>query len=91
MAIASHEAIEEQTGNSRPFLISRSMTPGVQKYASQTWSGDNFSSWETLKHNIPMGINAGLSIMPGFGHDVGGFVGPRPTAELFTRWSEIFR
>jgi alpha-glucosidase len=48
--------------------------------------GDNYSSWETLQHNIPMGLNAGLSLMPGYGHDVGGFVGPRPEAELFVRW-----
>lgn len=86
MAAASYEAIEEFNSNIRPFVITRSCSPGTHCFASQTWSGDNRTSWETLKHNIPMGINAGLSLMPGYGHDVGGFIGPRPTPELFTRW-----
>jgi alpha-glucosidase len=33
-----------------------------------------------------MGLNAGLSLLAGYGHDVGGFFGPRPSAELFVRW-----
>jgi alpha-glucosidase len=24
--------------------------------------------------------------MPGYGHDIGGFAGPRPNPELFVRW-----
>ncbi|KAJ3269624.1 hypothetical protein HK104_005091, partial [Borealophlyctis nickersoniae] len=87
MATASYEAIQEARPTKRPFVISRSAAPGVQRYAAQTWSGDNETSWHTLKHNIPMGLNAGLSLLPvGYGHDVGGFVGPRPSPELFVRW-----
>ncbi|KAJ3206480.1 Dynamin-like GTPase that mediates homotypic ER fusion [Dinochytrium kinnereticum] len=86
MATASFEALVERFPKRRPFLITRSGCAGIQRYAAQTWSGDNFSSWETLKHNIPMGLNAGLSGLAGYGHDVGGFVGPRPEAELFVRW-----
>jgi alpha-glucosidase len=33
-----------------------------------------------------MGLNAGLSLLPGYGHDVGGFFGPRPSPSLFVRW-----
>lgn len=86
MASASHEAMIEYNPESRPFIISRSSAPGCHRFASQTWSGDNYSSWETLQHNIPMGLNAGLSLMSGYGHDVGGFVGPRASPELFVRW-----
>ncbi|KAJ3165314.1 hypothetical protein HK101_000243 [Irineochytrium annulatum] len=86
MATASHEAMIEHDPTRRPFLITRSGTPGIQRYASQTWSGDNYSSWQTLKHNVPMGLGAGLSGLSGYGHDVGGFVGPRPEKELFVRW-----
>ncbi|KAI8897084.1 glycosyl hydrolases family 31-domain-containing protein [Globomyces pollinis-pini] len=86
MASASYEAMIEANPQKRPFLITRSSATGTQKYASQTWSGDNYTSWETLKHNIPMGLTAGLSLLPGYGHDVGGFVGPRPSPELFVRW-----
>jgi alpha-glucosidase len=28
---------------------------GMQRYAA-TWTGDNRTSWNTLKYNIPMGI-----------------------------------
>ena len=86
MASASYEAMVERDSSKRPYLITRSCAPGAHRFAAQTWSGDNYSSWQTLKHNIPMGLNAGLSFMAGYGHDVGGFVGPRPEMELFVRW-----
>ncbi|KAJ3269415.1 hypothetical protein HDV01_001413 [Terramyces sp. JEL0728] len=86
MARLSYEAMIEINPEKRPFLITRSGAPGSHIYASQTWSGDNNTSWQTLKHNIPMGLNAGLSLLSGYGHDVGGFVGPRPSPELFVRW-----
>ena len=86
MASASYEALEEHNPHQRPFLITRAGAPGVQRFASQTWSGDNTSIFHTLKYNIPMGLNAGLSLLSGYGHDVGGFVGPQPSPELFVRW-----
>ncbi|KAJ3027461.1 UNVERIFIED_CONTAM: hypothetical protein HDU68_003758 [Siphonaria sp. JEL0065] len=86
MASASHEAMVSLFPKRRPFLISRSAVSGVQRFAAQSWSGDNYTSWQTLKHNIPMGLNCGLSGLVGYGHDVGGFVGPRPEKELFVRW-----
>lgn len=87
MATASYEAMNEANPKSRPFLITRSGCPGIQKYAVQTWSGDNFSSWHTLKYNIGIGLSTSIScVMPGYGHDVGGFYGPRPSKELFIRW-----
>ncbi|KAJ3079494.1 hypothetical protein HDU99_010762, partial [Rhizoclosmatium hyalinum] len=86
MASASHEAMLSAFPTRRPFLITRSGVSGVQRYAAQSWSGDNYTSWDTLKHNIPMGLNCGLSGIVGYGHDVGGFVGPRPGPELFVRW-----
>jgi alpha-glucosidase len=57
----------------------------MQRYA-QTWSGDNRSSWETLKYNIPMGLGLSLSGMSCTGHDIGGFTGFAPSPELFVRW-----
>ncbi|MFV0414079.1 MAG: TIM-barrel domain-containing protein, partial [Oscillospiraceae bacterium] len=58
---------------------------GMQRYV-QTWSGDNYTCWETLRYNHKMGIGMSLSGIYNFGHDVGGFAGPKPTAELFVRW-----
>ena len=85
MVRASYEAQREFRPNERPYLITRSGCPGIQRYA-QTWSGDNSTSWETLKYNIPMGLGLSLSGMPNTGHDVGGFMGLAPSPELFVRW-----
>jgi alpha-glucosidase len=85
MVRASYEAQREFAPDQRPFVLTRSACPGMQRYA-QTWSGDNYTSWNTLRYNIPMGLGLGLSGMPNTGHDVGGFAGPRPEPELFVRW-----
>jgi alpha-glucosidase len=85
MVRASYEAQREFRPNERPYLITRSACPGMQRYA-QTWSGDNSTSWETLKYNIPMGLGLSLSGMANTGHDVGGFMGLAPSPELFVRW-----
>ncbi len=85
MARASYESIQEKHPSQRPYVISRSACPGVQRYA-QTWSGDNVSSWHTLKWNIPMSLGLSLSGLPNTGHDIGGFTGPMPDPELLLRW-----
>ncbi|WP_257830421.1 glycoside hydrolase family 31 protein [Salipaludibacillus agaradhaerens] len=85
MMKASLEAQKEFTSRERPYLISRSGCPGMQRYA-QTWTGDNRTSWETLKYNIRTGVGLSLSGIYNFGHDVGGFAGDAPEPELFVRW-----
>ena len=85
MTRASREAQLAHAPNRRPYLISRSGAPGLQRYA-QTWSGDNRTDWATLRYNIRMGLGMSLSGLYNIGHDVGGFAGPRPDPELFVRW-----
>ncbi len=85
MARASYEATQEHAPNLRPFVLSRSGCSGIQRYV-QTWSGDNETSWHTLRYNLPMGLGMSLSGIPNTGHDVGGFFGPAPDPELFVRW-----
>ncbi|WP_422378423.1 TIM-barrel domain-containing protein [Roseibium sp.] len=85
MTRASYDAQWENQPDRRPYLISRCASPGTQRYA-QTWTGDNYTSWETLRWNIPMGLGLSLSGFYNIGHDVGGFAGPRPDLELFLRW-----
>lgn len=85
MARASYEAEQEFRPAERAYVITRSGCPGIQRYA-HTWSGDNTSTWQTLKYNITMGLGLGLSGMPGTGHDVGGFAGLAPSPELLARW-----
>ncbi len=85
MARSSYEASLAQYPQKRPFILSRAACAGMQRYV-QTWSGDNETSWHTLRYNVPMGLSMGLAGMPNVGHDIGGFFGPAPEAELFVRW-----
>lgn len=82
---ASREAQAVARPGERPYVICRSGCIGIQRYA-QTWSGDNNTSWQSLRYNIPMGLGLSLSGAPNTGHDVGGFTGYRPSPELFVRW-----
>ena len=85
MIRASREAHRAYEPNKRPFLISRAGAAGMQRYV-QTWSGDNYTSWETLRYNIKMAMGLALSGVSNTGHDIGGFSGPKPEPELFVRW-----
>lgn len=85
MMRASYEAQISYAPDTRPYLISRSGCPGMNRYV-QTWSGDNRTNWNSLKYNIKMGLGMSLSGLYNVGHDVGGFSGDRPDPELFVRW-----
>ena len=85
MTRASCEAQARHAPGQPVFSVSRAGPPGIQRYA-QTWSGDNTTSWESLRWNIRTGLQMSLSGMFNTGHDVGGFAGPSPDAELFVRW-----
>ena len=76
---------QQQGTREAVYSVTRAGPPGIQRYA-QTWSGDNTTSWATLKWNIRTGLQMGLSGMFNVGHDVGGFYGPVPEPELFLRW-----
>ena len=85
MCHITDEAIRDTFDNTRPYIICRSGHCGVQRYA-QTWAGDNFTSWDTLKYNIATILGMGLSGVANHGCELGGFVGPSPDAELLVRW-----
>ncbi len=76
--------------NERPYALHRNGYAGMQRYASFLWSGDVYSTWETLKTHIPIALNTALSGIPYWGTDIGGFV-PTPefTAELYVRWFQF--
>jgi len=85
MVMASTEAQREHNPERRPWALTRAGYAGIQRYAV-TWTGDNWSSWKTLRYNIPMGLGLALSGFACVGHDVGGFGGEPPDAELLVRW-----
>lgn len=85
MCQIANEAVVEHNENARPYVVCRSGSAGIQKYA-QTWCGDNLTNWTSLKYNIPIITGMGLSGQPNEGSDIGGFAGPAPSEELFVRW-----
>ncbi|MDR6382868.1 glycoside hydrolase family 31 protein [Paraburkholderia caribensis] len=85
MMRASRDAQREHSPGTRPFLVSRSGGVGMHRYV-QTWSGDNYTSWETLRFNLKMGLGLAMSGVSNSGHDIGGFSGPAPEPELLLRW-----
>ena len=87
MAKASYEACLEKNPSKRPWIYSRSGYAGMQRYA-RTWTGDNSSDFKTLRYNQFQGISLGLSGIPFVGHDLGGFYGPEPSAELLVRCAQ---
>jgi len=76
--------------NVRPYALHRNGFAGMQRYGSFLWSGDVYSTWETLKTHVSIAINAGLTGIPYWGTDIGGFVPTKEfTAELYLRWFQF--
>ncbi len=76
--------------NQRVYALHRNGYAGMQRYAAFLWSGDVLSRWETLKTHVPVAINTGLSGIPFWGTDIGGFIPtPEYTGELFARWFQF--
>lgn len=86
MAKATFEGLQKAHPGESPFILSRSATFGMGRYAG-IWLGDNFSTWKALRESIPMALNVSLSGIPLVGADVGGF-GEDSSAELLARWAE---
>ena len=49
------------------------------------WAGDQPSTWEAYRSAIVAGLSAGISGLPFWGLDIGGFSGPIPSSELYLR------
>jgi alpha-D-xyloside xylohydrolase len=75
----------ERYGRGTPMVWGRSGWTGSQRYPVQ-WGGDPQSDWEALAASIRGGLSWGLSGVPYYATDVGGFYGAQPDAELYLRW-----
>jgi alpha-D-xyloside xylohydrolase len=79
----------------RPFLLTRSGFGGLQRYGAAIWSGDVASRWYDLRAQISAGVNASMSGIPNWTHDIGGFAledrysTKTPTAENLAEWREL--
>jgi alpha-D-xyloside xylohydrolase len=70
--------------------LSRSAWAGIQRYSTAVWSGDIQSTFEALQAQLRAGLNIGLSGVPWWTTDIGGFLGGDVNApyfrELIVRW-----
>jgi alpha-D-xyloside xylohydrolase len=69
--VAEHQ--RAASSDKRVFILTRSAFAGQQRYGSMTWSGDVNSSWQTLRNQIPAGLNFSMSAIPYWNTDIGGF------------------
>ena len=91
------------TSDKRVFILTRSAFAGQQRYGANTWSGDVNSSWQSLRNQIPAGLNFSMSAIPYWNTDIGGFFagaynrnwndgsGTKNTSfqELYVRWLQF--
>ena len=80
----------------RPVILGRAASAGVQRYSGIVWTGDINSDWPTFQAHIPEAQNTGLSGLPYWANDSGGFLSGflqrdryGAHAELYERWFEF--
>jgi alpha-D-xyloside xylohydrolase len=89
-----YEGQRRDAPDKRVFILTRSAFSGEQRYAAATWSGDIGSDWETLRRQIPAGLDYMAAGLPYWTTDCGGFFRPSGQytdagyQELFIRWFE---
>ena len=80
-------------GEDDVLLLCRSAWAGSQRYGAAVWSGDIESTFEALAAQIPAGLNMGISGIPWWTTDIGGFRNGDPTTayfrELVVRWFQF--
>ena len=84
MSKASSQATRDYYPRIRNHGVTRSGTLGIQRYV-ETWTGDNDTSWHSLKWSTSIGLGLSLSGIGFFGHDIGGFTGRKTSRELMIR------
>lgn len=84
MARATHKGIMNREPNLRPFMLSRAVFFGSQKYGAM-WTGDNQASIRFMTLSTQMCLSMAISGIPICGSDVGGFTGT-PPQNLLSKW-----
>jgi alpha-D-xyloside xylohydrolase len=85
-----------ENGGKRVFLLTRSAFLGQQRVGATVWSGDVYTSYWALSHQVPAGLNFALSGYPYWTTDIGGYWPAFPGVieqpayqELYARWFEF--
>jgi alpha-D-xyloside xylohydrolase len=80
----------QSIGDDEIITLCRSAWAGSQRYGAAVWSGDIGVTFETLRAQVRAGLNIGLSGIPWWTSDIGGFHGGDPDdpdyRELMIRW-----
>jgi alpha-D-xyloside xylohydrolase len=80
-------------GEEEIISLCRSAWAGSQRYAAAVWSGDIPSTFEMLQAQVRAGLNIGLSGIPWWTTDIGGFHSGDPSTpyfrELIVRWFQF--
>ena len=83
----------KSSGEDDIVLLCRSAWAGSQRFGAAVWSGDVESTFEALAAQIPAGLNMGISGIPWWTTDIGGFRNGDPTSpyfrELVVRWFQF--
>ena len=97
---AFYEGMQAE-GEQDILFLCRSAWAGSQRFGAAVWSGDVYSTFAALRAQVKAGLNMGISGIPWWSHDIGGFRGGDPSVpafrELLVRWfqfgvfSPIFR
>ena len=82
------DAYQQYAPERRPFIMSRSGFPGMQKYGAGVWSGDVYASWYDLDRQKVLAASMGVAGVPYWNSDIGGFLGT-PSPELYLRWCQF--
>jgi alpha-D-xyloside xylohydrolase len=71
-------------------MLCRSAWAGSQRFGAAVWSGDIQSTFEALQTQVKSGLNVGMSGIPWWTTDIGGFYGGNINSayfrELIVRW-----
>ncbi len=92
------EQFEKHNPNQRIFQMTRAAFSGMQRYTFG-WSGDSGNGrdvtdgWDNLANQIPVGLSAGMGLIPFWTSDISGYCGDITNyddfAELYIRWLEF--
>lgn len=83
----------EAEGQENILNLLRCVWAGSQRYGALLWSGDTHSTFDFLRNQMAAGLNVGLSGIPWWTTDIGGFTGGNihdpKFHELLIRWFQF--
>lgn len=84
---------QQAAGQENVLNLVRCAWAGSQRYGVLLWSGDVHSTFESLRRQFAAGLNAGISGIPWWTTDIGGFTGGNGEdpqfRELLVRWFQF--